>query len=82
MEEEVNQIAIILNVRPDVGQDEVYSLLEGILPDLLTTLKENKFPFPEGASDEDEMIWIDDRYADWIEQEDIQDASEDSEDYD
>ena len=80
--EEPNQIALVLNVRPDVGQEEVYSLLESIIPELLPILKENKFPFPEDATDDDDMAWIDDRYADWIEPEDSEDSEEGEGDFD
>ena len=71
--EEPNQIALVVNVRTGLNQDEVYALLEGALPELLKVLQENKFPFPEDARDDDDLLWIDDRYADWIEPGDEED---------
>lgn len=77
--DEPNQMAIIVNVKKGVTSDEVYSLLEEILPDLATVLQENKFPFPEDARDDDDLLWIDDRYADWVEPGDEEDDSGDFE---
>lgn len=77
--EEPNQIALILNTKLGLSQDEVYALLEGALPELLKVLQENKFPFPEDARDDDDLLWIDDSYADWIEPDDIEDDAGDFE---
>jgi len=68
--DEPNQMAIIVNVKKGVTSDEVYSLLEEILPDLATVLKVNKFAFPEDAKHDEDLVWIDDRYADWVDEED------------